>query len=166
MTYQSDNVGASRWMDRNDVKIMYTGYDPSEKSTVERRKKDGSRAPVPCPIAFVEYNKYMGAVDRGDQLRAYYATKIKSWKFYKYIVNFLLGVTVVNAYIIYMATHPTSRLTIKKFIQVLVSQLIAVESAGRVSRQIQPLPLCHFPTKTPSSNSERKRGRCSLCQEK
>ena len=86
MTVQSDNVGASKWLDRNEVTLLYTGYDPSEQGTVMRRTKDGTRVPIPCPIACVAYNKHMGGVDRGDQLRAYYSTKMKSRKFYKYIL--------------------------------------------------------------------------------
>ena len=68
---------------------MYTGYDPKESGTVSRRVKDGTKKSFPCPIALVEYKKYMGGVDRGDQLRGYYHVRIKSRKFYKYLPTFL-----------------------------------------------------------------------------
>lgn len=87
MTVQSDNIGAQ---DRNLVKLMYSGYNPIEKATVLRRKRDGTRQSFPCSVAC---NRHMGGVDWGDQLRGYYATKLKSRKFYKYIANFLLGAT-------------------------------------------------------------------------
>ena len=57
----------------------------------------------------VAYNKFMGGVDQGDQKRGYYATKIRSRKFYKYIANFLLGVAVTNSFILFLYTHPRSR---------------------------------------------------------
>ncbi len=62
--------------------------------TVLRRQKDGSRKEVSCPVAVVDYNKYMGGVDRGDQLRGYYQSNFKSRKFYRYIAHFLFGVAV------------------------------------------------------------------------
>ena len=72
LTVQSDNITASAWLDWKVVNMMATGYDGSEIGKVLRRQKDGSRKEVPCPIACVEYNKYMGGVDRGDQLCGYH----------------------------------------------------------------------------------------------
>ena len=150
--------------------VMSTGFDPTDSATVLRRKRDGTRSAFPCPAPCAAYNEHMGGVDRGDQLRGYYAYNIKSRKFYKYIANFLQGVAVVNSLILYRAGHPTTKINLKKFQGVLARQLIggycSRRRAGRGSQQLRPLPLRHFPTKTPSSNSERKRGRCSLCHEK
>ena len=39
-------------------------------------------------------------VDRSDQLRNYYALRLKSHKFYKYIFWFTCDVTITNAYIL------------------------------------------------------------------
>ena len=44
---------------------------PSTIGTVLQRQKDHSRTPIPCPESIILYNKYMGGVDRGDQLRGY-----------------------------------------------------------------------------------------------
>lgn len=158
-------------MDNKAVSIMYTGFNPMEHCTVLRRQKNGSRIPITCPAAIAAYNMHMGGVDKGDQLRGYYSTKIKSRKFYKYLMNFLVGVAVTNAFIMFRISHPHSKTNLKKFHEVLGKQLIgdycSRRKAGRVSHQIQPLPLLHFPTKAHSSAiSERKRGRCALCQEK
>ncbi len=164
---QSDNVGASAWMDNKSFTVMYTGFDPAEHCMVLRRLRDGTRVPFPCPAACTAYNQYMGGVDWGDQLRGYYACKMKSRKFYKYISHFLVGVSLTNAFILHRMSHPSQKLTLKKFQEILAMELIGDRRrAGRVSHPIQPLPLRHFPTKVPSSNSERKRGRCSLCREK
>ena len=169
LTMQADNIGASAWMDTKIVTIMYSGVDPAEHCTVLRRQKDRTRSPFPCPAAIGAYNQHMGGVDRGDQLRGYYAKKMKCRKYYKYIFNFLVGVSLTNAFILFRASHPNSKITLKKFHELLATLLIgdycSRRRAGRVSYPIQPLPLHHFPTKVPSANTERKRGRCSLCQE-
>ena len=92
-------------MDNKLVTLMYTGYDPTQNATVLRRQKDGSKLSFSCPTATASYNKYMGGVDRGDQIRGYYSTKVKFRKFYKYIVNFLVGVALSNAFILHHHCH-------------------------------------------------------------
>ena len=37
---------------------------------------------VECPEFMVLYNRYMGGVDRNDQLRKYYHVSLKGRKFY------------------------------------------------------------------------------------
>ena len=149
---------------------MYTGFDPKDETTVLRKQKDGVRPSFPCPAACAAYNKHMGGVDRGDQLRGYYATKMKSRKFYKYIFNFLVGVALTNSFVLFRERHPDSKMKLKKFLTVLATELIgnycSRRKAGRVSHLVQPLSLQHFPTESPNGNAERKRGRCKLCQEK
>ena len=115
LTVQSDNITASAWLDRKVVNMMATGYDGSEIGKVLRRQKDGSRKEVPCPIACVEYNKYMGGVDRGDQLRGYHQSNFKSRKFYKYIANFLFGVAVTNSFIFFRLKNSGQKTCIKVF---------------------------------------------------
>ena len=116
----------------------------------------------PCPVACAEYNKHMGGVDRGDQLRGYYSYKMKSRKFYKYIANFLGGVSLTNAFILFKISHPTSKTIIKKFQEVLATQLIGEycsrHQAGRVSHQVMRLPLRRFPT-TVTRSASRSRDR-------
>ena len=167
-TVQSGTVCASAWLDRKVVMKMYTGYDPKESGTVSRRVKDGTKKSFPCPIALVEYNKYMGGVDRGDQLRGDYHVRMKSRKFYKYIANFLLDVSITNAFVFYCSSHPGTKVNIKKFREVLARQLISDYCSrkrpgrGANTHLGKKLPLQHFPTKVPSANT-RKRGRCKEC---
>ena len=167
---QADKIAASAWMDSKVVTVMYSGYNPTELTTVLRRQKNGTRTSVPCPVAITDYNIHMGGVDRGDQLRGYYAPKLKCRKFYKYIVNFLVGVALTKSFILHHLSRPGSKLSLKKFQELAEKQLIgdycSRRKAGRVSYPIRRLSLLHFPQKGISSTSDRKRGRCVLCQEK
>ena len=151
LTVQSDNVAATVWMDKKPVTSMYTGFDPKETTTVLRRQKDGSRVPVPCPAAIAAYNRHMGGVDRGDQLRSYHQYGMKRRKFYKYIFNFMVGVSLTNAFILYCIGHPGTRTTTKAFQEAVAKGLIgdyhSRKRAGRVSHQVPTLPLRHFPMK-------------------
>ena len=153
---------------------MYTGVDPTSTGSVLRRKKDGTRASVPAPAACIEYNKYMGGVDRGDQLRGYHQGHFKSRKFYKYIVRFYFGVCVTNSFILLKMTHPQlKKMNIRSFREVLARQLIGEycsrkrpgRSGGRLTKT---LPLAHFPTKIPQEPCKKRRPRnqCVICKKK
>ena len=81
--------------------MMYTNSNPQSVTSILRQQSDGRKEEVECPLAFKSYNKYMGGVDRGDQLRGYYRCKVKSRTFYKYIFYFIIGVAITNAFIPY-----------------------------------------------------------------
>ena len=140
---------------------MSTNSQPSATGTVLRRKKDGSRVPVPCPESVILCNRWMGAVDYGDQLRGYYSCRTKSRKFYKYIYHFLLDVTITNSFILYKNFHPNPRYkTIREFRLQLARELIGDYCSRRRSGchggAIVPLQLQHFPTTVPSESGPRK----------
>ena len=88
LTVQKGNVCASSWMDRKVVTVMSTTTQP-ELGTVQRRQRDGTKITVPCPLSIMDYNQFMGRVDRSDQIRGYYSCRTKCRKFYKYILIFI-----------------------------------------------------------------------------
>lgn len=141
---------ASAWKDNKVVTVMSTTSQPSATGTVLRRQRDGTRVSVPCPEAILTYNRNMGGVHRGDQLRGYYNCRVKSRRFYKYIFYFLFDVAITNAFILYknFRSSPTYN-TIKNFHMQLARELIGDYStrcrAGPGGGVIRPLPLQHFP---------------------
>ena len=129
--------------------MMATGYDAMKVGTVLHRQKDGSRKEVPCPIACVQYNKFMGGVDHGDQLRGHYQSSFKSRKFYKYIANFLFGVVITNSYILFSLNNPGNKNCIKPYREKLALELLGSycsrKKAGRCGGQYLPqLAIQHF----------------------
>ena len=149
--------------------VMSTCTQPSETGTVLRRQKDGTRLSVECPESVIAYNRFMGGVDRGDQLRGYYSCRMKSRKFYKYIFHFLFDTSITNAYI--LGKHFGSGMgdtTVKEFRMQLAQELIgdycSRRRAGRGGGRIRPLPLQHFPLKQ-GPPAKRRRGRCVHCSQ-
>ena len=69
---QRGNLVASVWMDKKAVTMLSTLAQPDLEHIAYRKQKDGTRLSVQCSDSVVLYNKYMGGVDRGDQLRQYY----------------------------------------------------------------------------------------------
>ena len=171
LTVQKGNVCASSWMDRKVVTALSTTTQP-ETGTVLRRQKDGTRISAPCPLSIIDYNKYMGGVDRGDQVRGYYSCRTKCRKFYKYIFHFLLDVAITNAYILqkdYCGSTPFR--TIKEFRLQLASELIddycSRRRAGRGGNVVRTLSLRHYPTtimeEDVNKKGKHKRARCRRC---
>ena len=71
-TRQAGNLVVTVWQDNRPVTILSTNSQATTPQSVQRRQKDGTRKDVSCPEAIILYNKYMGGVDKGDQLRGYY----------------------------------------------------------------------------------------------
>lgn len=168
---QKGGVSACAWMDRKVVMAMFSNAQPSATSSVLRRQKDHTRIPVTCPESILLYNKYMGGVDRGDQLRGYYSCRTKSRKFYKYVFYFLYDVAVTNAYILQKNFCPESTYRrMKEFRLQLARELIGDYSsrrrAGRRPTLITTLPLRHFPVRVhgESQSAKFRRGRCAHCK--
>ena len=88
---------ASVWKDCKLVYVMSTNSDPQEDASVQWKDRDGTSHLVPCPQNVVVYNKFMGGVDRADQLRHYYRVRCKTRKFYRYIFWFVFDSAVVNS---------------------------------------------------------------------
>ena len=89
---------ANIWQDKKLVSVMSTNCQPTGPTTVRRKQKDRQVKSVTCPPNVVAYNKFMGGVDRCDQLRGYYRLRTKSKKCYKYIFWFLFECCIVNAF--------------------------------------------------------------------
>ncbi len=69
---QSGNLVATVWQDTKLVTILSSQHNPSDITTVQRKKSDRTSISVKCPQAIGDYNAYMGGVDLGDQYRGYY----------------------------------------------------------------------------------------------
>ena len=167
---QNGKVAATAWLDRKVVTAMSSNSQPTASGTVLRRVQDRSRVSVPCPQSILLYNKFMGGVDRGDQLRGYYSCRYKSRKFYKYIFFFLLDVAITNAFILHkhFAVAPKVK-NVKEFRMKLAAELIGEycsrRTVGRSGSSIVSLPLRHFPIKLDADMpTKRCRGRCAQCK--
>ena len=111
ITRQSGSLVASVWRDKTLVYLMSTNCQPNGDSTVQRRNRDGTVQQVSCPPSVAAYNRYMGGVDRGDQLRQYYRVRCKTRKAYRYIFWFLSDSCIVNAYILHKRFVPVTEMS-------------------------------------------------------
>ena len=97
-------------MHRMETCISVAGHSllsPNKPVSWRCRQMDGRRVHVPRPLPIHIYNRFMGGVDKNDQLRGYYSVRIKSRKSYKYLFWFLFNLAVVNSFILYCLSTAT-----------------------------------------------------------
>ena len=82
------------WRDKNYISMISTIHD--DNSLVDSGKtKYSTGEPIMKPKPVITYNKYMGGVDRSDQLLHYYDAARKSMKWYKKFFFHLLDVSTI-----------------------------------------------------------------------
>ena len=125
---------------------------------------------IQAPMAIVSYNKWMGGVDRGDQIRQYYHLRLKSRKFYKYIFWFLVDVCIANAHIIHKHNTTPPCKPFKVFRLELAKCLIgsnnsckraALSTSITIPRRPRQNTMLHFPVK--KRDNRKGVGRCWYC---
>ena len=71
-----------KWKDNRSVQFLSNFHDPSVITTVGRRQENGTMINYNCLQATKDYNCYMGAVDKADQLKSTYEISRKSMKWW------------------------------------------------------------------------------------
>ena len=97
----SNGVSIIKWMDKKEVLVASNYFDPAVSDKVSRQSKDGSRKQISCPLAIVQYNKYMGGVDLSDQKIKYYAIDRKAKRNWIRIFLHFLNLSLINSFICY-----------------------------------------------------------------
>ena len=167
-----DTTTAIQWKDKRVVSMLTTIHS-DDIVVVQRRSRfaPSGREEIEKPLSITEYNKYMGGVDRADQLLSYYGYSHRTIKWWKRAFFFLFDMAVVNAYLLYVDRHPNKRgrLSYEQFRITLAKELL--ESAGisvdQNSEQSTPGPHPtprhpaarlqerHFPTNIGRTQSDR-----------
>ena len=120
------NLTVCVWQDSKPVTACSTFCPTTPQDTVERKMKNGERKTFPCPNTITAYNKFMGGVDKNDQLRQYYHVRLKSRKYYKYLFWMIFDVAITNALIIARANPVLQKETksVKSFRTALSHELL------------------------------------------
>lgn len=99
-------ISAVKWKDRKAVNFISSAHSPRQTSTVRRRLRNGTKIDVQCPKVVETYNKYMGGVDKFDQLKERYSIGRRSVKWWHRIFYFLLDLAIVNSYVLWKLQQP------------------------------------------------------------
>ena len=121
----NDKMAVVQWRDKRIVSILSTLHsDTPVDIECRSRHAPGGREVVQKPEAVVEYNKFMGGVDRGDQLLSYYGFPHRTVKWWRRAFFFLFDAAIVNSYIMYCTSQTGRRLSHEQFRITLAKQLL------------------------------------------
>ena len=98
-----NNVIATVWKDNKHIYLMSNAYPPSSDEKVKRKQKDGTVITIQAPPMLAGYNKYMGGVDKSDQMKSYYGLNRKSKRWTLRLIWHFIDIAAVNAYCLYKA---------------------------------------------------------------
>ena len=170
---------ALQWLDNKVVSVITTIDNANVKTEVNRKiRTDGkwSSKKVPQPGAISNYNKFMNAVDRSDQILGTNSVLRKCMKWWKTLFFHLIDMSVVNSFILFKE-HQTkfpdreglkrpANYNITNFREDIVRQLCDFEEveqppAHSTQRPVPP-PVRSFVTEhLPRSSLERRN--CVVC---
>ena len=125
--------------------------------TVEQPATGNLKQPREKPKIVHDYNKFMGAVDRCDQMVAYSCFRRRTMKWWKKVFFHLFSLTILNAYILYKERTKSPDLH-RTFFRELVKELItstgispSLTPRGRPRRSAEGFtrlqPGYHYPEK-------------------
>ena len=97
---RSGNILLSAWKDKRIV-LALSSWDVSGTEPVNRRVRGGNIQVIHKPHIIVNYNKYMGGVDRADSYATSYCFLRKSLKWWRKLFFWGLEASSVNAYLLY-----------------------------------------------------------------
>ena len=127
---------ALQWVDNKVVSLLTTIDNANDKGQVNRKSKTAgvwSTKVVYQPKTVSNYNKYMNAVDRSDQILATNNVLRKCMRWWKTLFFHLIDIAVVNSFILFKehqaknpdneALHRTRDYALSSFRKEIVCQL-------------------------------------------
>ncbi|KAM9311500.1 piggyBac transposable element-derived protein 4-like [Gastrophryne carolinensis] len=117
---RSKELLAVKFMDKKNVFMLTTIHDESVTDSGQR----GTQTPAQKPRCIRDYNKFMGGVDKTDQILTFYNAIRKSRAWYKKVAIHLVQLATYNSFVVFKAAVPGSNLTFVKYQQQLLSALL------------------------------------------
>ena len=97
-----ESMLALKWMDKRPVSMLTTIHDDTMTTKVRlTHRAEGGQEEIRKPVVIEEYNRFMGGVDRSDQLLSYYGFAHRTVKWWRRALFHLLDMAVVNAYVLH-----------------------------------------------------------------
>ena len=101
---QKGQLVAVQWTDKWQVHIWSTNADP-KRVAVQWISKNGM-IEVQIPASVIKYNSAVFGVDLNDQNRSYYPIGRPGTKWWRYLFNYLVQVSMINSFILMKPARP------------------------------------------------------------
>ncbi|KAI4474221.1 hypothetical protein M0804_014960 [Polistes exclamans] len=165
--FTTKEMAAIKWKDKKDVVMLTTMHDLSFVKAGKQNRCTGQKNLK--PTAVVDYNKYMGGVDVGDQMLSKFHTVRRCKKAYKKMFFYFIDMMLLNTYVIFKnqkkdrAFHVFKQLLAEEIIDKYLPN-INVDKAS-VNDSFTRFTGRHFPVRIPATPAKGNRTskRCVLC---
>jgi hypothetical protein len=124
-------VLACAFHDRKIVRLLSTvhGMETFTKEVIvpksKRSKYPSGRRNVCKPVMVNDYNRYMGGVDRSDQMSSYHPFPHRTVKWYIRLFSHIVEICMINARILYNLVNHTHKLSAENFRKKLVDGMLS-----------------------------------------
>ena len=121
-------------MDKKAVWVAGTATEapPADLLEVQRRARDGTLQAETCPPIVSTYNKYMGEVDKNDQMmKSYYQISVSGKKWWTRLLFDLIDRAIHNSLILHNESPNHGKKDLKSFPLDLAKDLIGTFSSRR-----------------------------------
>lgn len=146
---RKDNMLAVRLNDKEEIYLLSTMH---KANVVDTGKRDRHGNNVRKLQLINDYNKYMGGVDRNDELLGTYCCVRKSMKWTKKVAFHFIEEGVLNAHILYKKSGGR-----KPLLKFKSTEAVAPDATNRYSGR-------HFPEVIPPTpNKQNPQKRCQVC---
>lgn len=142
------NLLIQRWLDKRDIIMISTRHNGDFGTVTSKGGK------VLKPKTIIEYNQFMGGVDKADQLTSYYTTPRKTMRWQLKVFFHMIDLCLWNGLYLYNFDKPQElKLTYLQF-----RDAVIVDMLGEIRTSIPPPVINqHFPSKM------QTRLRCRYC---
>ena len=164
----------------HDRKIVYLMSIVEKAEAVPSGKVNPRNGdPVLRPSVVLSYDKFMGGVDRSDQMVSYATFNSRTLKWWKRVIFHVISLSILNAYLLYKektedATPMLQRVFRKRLVSNLMQSVnqadipgLSMRSPGRPSIAAEPifrLQGQHFPEKITGAGKKQNITRsCGVC---
>lgn len=162
---RSDELLALKFKDKKDVYMLSTIHDHSMVHRPNRRHQNQCHTK---PTSIADYNKYMGGVDRTEQLLKPYQVPRKTLKRYKKLAIHFMQLSMLNSFIVYHKDDGQ-----KPFLgfqcEVIAALIFETGAYMGIPREehVKRLTEHHFVSPVPETASKQKpQKRCRVCCKK
>lgn len=152
-----DGVIVAKWKDKRDVLVISNMHslemvDVSNKRGVMKTK----------PNIIRDYNKGMSGIDRADQMVSYYDCLRKTTRWYKKVALHIFDIFVFNAYCLNSKYGANKEITLLKFREIIITDLMGEKLNDIVPRNINN-NLHYLAAIPPSEKKKLPTKPCRVC---
>lgn len=171
LKFQKGGMTSIAWCEKKRKVCLLTSANRIDDIQINKPGKRGQPArQYPKPRAIQEYTEHFNAVDKNDQMRSYYGSSTKAFKWWKYIYWFLVDVSMINAYVLYTEAPggPRTKLLSHLEFHIKVAKALIGNFSSRKRRSVmmkEPPPAKKEHHEATKIGSLRGKRNCYVCSE-